>query len=479
MFHRSRILAGYLVLYLGSIFCFTSFQTPKISFLAAAISLSALIILYRVKALRYLLLGVSIVIFSGWQIGEITSLADLGSMNGMVTDEFEGSGYGYRVIVETESGARVLVGYNNYLEPKIGESVKFSGEIIPATEDRYYQENPGYFLVRGIDYVSRDSVIEPVVDSRARKPTNILVFYYCVRGSLVHLRDHFEGRLLATLPPSTASLAIGILLGNKDYIPDALYSVFVATGLVHIMALSGYNITVIADNIEKIGRSISIRFAGWASLISIWTFVLATGLSASVVRAAIMTTVLLVAKRAGRQSDSLVAILLTAVIMVGPSPYVLKYDIGFQLSFAALTGIVLLGPLLKRSFRHLGRSFSEIISATIGAQIFTMPILGYYFGRTSPVSLIANLLVLPFVPAIMFISLAVGLLGFLSEWLAVKLGYVLWLLLGYVTQVAQSLGAISLPNKDSKISPVVLIGSYLLIIEIVFIAKHRYRNEKN
>lgn len=479
MFHRSRILAAYLVLYLGSVFYFTSPQAPRIDFLVLAVCFSALIILYRIKVLRYLLLAVFVVIFSGWQIGKITAFTTLDSTTGITADEFKQSGYNRRVVVTTATGTKVLVNYDNYFEPKIGEPVKFSGDIIAAAEDEYYQENPGYFLIKGIDYVAKDAVLEPEVSGGTKYGTSSSRLYYYIRGILVKWRKSLEGRLLGVLPPSVAGLAIGILLGNKDYISNIQYSAFVAIGLVHIMALSGYNITIIADNIEKVAKNISFRIAGWASLVSIWLFVLATGLSASVVRAAIMTTVLLLAKRFGRQSDSLVAVLLTAAIMVGLNPYILRYDIGFQLSFAALTGIILLGPSLKRSFQQLGRNFSEIISATIGAQLFTMPILSFYFGQVSPISLIANILVLPFIPTIMLVSFTVGLISFLSEWLAVRLGYVLWLLLGYVTQIVQSLSAISLPGQNLKMSPMVLVGSYLLIMEIIMIARHRYQHEKN
>jgi competence protein ComEC len=167
--------------------------------------------------------------------------------------------------------------------------------------------------------------------------------------------------------------------------------------------------------------------------------------------------------------------------MVGLNPYILRYDIGFQLSFVAMAGMIFLAPKLEPFFALLGKRFSEIFSTTIAAQIFTLPLLSFHFGRISWVAIMANVLILPLVPACMALTFIVGSVGFTSAWLAQKVGFLLWLLLGYVVKTSKIIGSIPSIDIQYQMSWPLLLGLYLVMVELILLINLRStrKNEEN
>ena len=381
------------------------------------------------------------------------------------------------IIVEGDN-IRVRANTARYPEYFIGEELLLTGNFLLAEQDPYYQKNKGYFLVNKIRYTVSGPNIQKI---SLPKDNYFNQRWYMLRRWLVSLRKKYEEVLLKSLPQPYAGLSIGILLGSKNYMDEELYNIFITIGIVHIMALSGYNITVICKSLEKITKKGSIIFSRYGAFIGIWAFVAATGFSSSVVRAALMGSTLLVARMLGRQSDSFVSILLAAAIMVGLNPYILRYDIGFQLSFVAMVGMIFLAPKLEPFFSSLGKRFSEIFSTTIAAQIFTLPLLSYTFGRISWVAIIANVLILPLIPACMALTFIVGSVGFTSVWLAQKVSFLLWLLLGYVVKISKIVGSIPAIDIQYQMSWPLLLGLYLVMIELILLINLRSikKNEEN
>jgi len=235
-------------------------------------------------------------------------------------------------------------------------------------------------------------------------------------GTVLALKKKFLNRLNAIMPEPQASLLAGLLVGSRQGIPDDVNEDFKRTGLSHIIAISGYNITIIATCILGMTkRLIGRKRSFWFIVGVLGVFVILTGAQASVVRAAVMGVIVLLSRTLGRQTNISIIILLAAGIMVLINPLVLAFDIGFQLSFLATVGLVYLSPIMERFFGWVPESFSmrESVRSTLSATIMTLPLLMYYFGRVSIISPLANLVILPVIPLVMatgFITVVAGLI---------------------------------------------------------------------
>ncbi|MDP3964055.1 MAG: ComEC/Rec2 family competence protein [bacterium] len=224
------------------------------------------------------------------------------------------------------------------------------------------------------------------------------------------LKDHIIVRLNELYHEPQASFMAGLLIGARRGMPDSLLEDFQRTGVTHIIAISGYNITIIASIIlSATQRWIGRKRAFWLVLAALTVFAVITGAQASVVRATVMGVIVLLARQSGRLSSVGVSLILAALLMAVVQPLVLAYDAGFQLSFLATVGLVYLSPRLERSVKRIPEFFGlrETIVATVSATIMTLPLITWQFGRVSVVALAANLLILPLIPTIMGI-------GFLS-----------------------------------------------------------------
>jgi len=233
------------------------------------------------------------------------------------------------------------------------------------------------------------------------------------------------------LPEPQASFLAGLLLGIQDNIPKDLIENFNKTGTRHIIALSGYNITIIASLL--MGFLLWLGFwrkhAFFISIIAIIFFVILTGASASVVRAAIMGTLVLIAQRAGRISNPRNLLAATAFLMLLKEPSALIDNVGFQLSFAATIGILYLGPRLQK--------LPEILATTLSAQIAVLPFLAYYFHQISLISPFANLLILPIIPVTMAIGFMAVILGIIWIPAGAFFSWPTWLFLTYEIKLVE------------------------------------------
>ena len=173
-----------------------------------------------------------------------------------------------------------------------------------------------------------------------------------IMAGLLNIKSKFVQAVQLSLPEPQASFLGGLILGAKKSIPDDLMESFNRTGTTHIVALSGYNITIIAVLVLNMCRYfwISRRKSFWVSLFAITFFVLVTGAQASIVRAGIMGMLVLLATQLGRMSQIANTLILAAVVMILINPKVLVFDTGFQLSFLATIGLVYLSPKLEKYF---------------------------------------------------------------------------------------------------------------------------------
>lgn len=270
----------------------------------------------------------------------------------------------------------------------------------------------------------------PIISLRAHDQGNFIL------AGLLKIKKSFIAATQSALPEPQASFLGGLLLGAKRSIPDDLMQSFNRTGTTHIVALSGYNITIIGVVVINICRMLWVprKKSFWVSLHVIFFFVLITGAQASVVRAGIMGSLMLLATKLGRISRITNALVLAAMIMVAVNPRVLVFDTGFQLSFLATTGLVFISPIFENIFKKLPSilSIKENLIATLSATVMTLPLIAFQFGRISIVAPLVNILVLPAVPLAMGLGFVLGILSLWWLPLGQVFGWLVWAVLSYI-----------------------------------------------
>lgn len=266
-------------------------------------------------------------------------------------------------------------------------------------------------------------------------------------GKIFAVRRVFENSVKRSLAEPNAAFIGGILLGARSQIPEDLKAAFNRTGTTHILAISGYNITIIAGIISWILLAFLRRqTAFWFSVAGIVVFTILTGAQASVIRAAIMGGLLLYAQKEGRLYGAANGVVFAGAAMVLINPGILRFDIGFQLSFMATLGLIYLAPVLEEKFKTLAGWLPEFfkirenLTMSISAQIFVLPMILYYFKNLSLVSIPANILILPLIPATMLLGFVTGLAGMIFGPLGQIAGYFTWLLSSLELAVIKILG---------------------------------------
>lgn len=219
------------------------------------------------------------------------------------------------------------------------------------------------------------------------------------------------GRLL---PEPDAGFMDGLLVGGGVKSP-ALKAAFVATGTAHVMALSGWNISIINKWLETILVFLRLRKkTRWViAVVAVMAFVIMTGAGSSLVRAAVMSLIVVVAQSSGRRAAPERAVLYAAALMLLVSPRLIRADVGFLLSVAAMLGMIYLAPFFKPLADRLPHRYDlpGTVAGTMGATLATLPVAMFAFGQVSLVALPTNMLLLPFVAITMGFGFAGALIA--------------------------------------------------------------------
>ncbi len=209
-------------------------------------------------------------------------------------------------------------------------------------------------------------------------------------------------------------LVAALISGDKANIPYEIKDDFRKSGLSHLLAVSGYNVTLVAAAIVSLIKS---RFNKKIQLIittvSIFGFVLFAGAGAPVVRAGIMGGLAVLAIYSGRSNASQRALILAATLMAVYKPSLVSFDVGFQLSVAATGSIIWLTPKIRQLLKNV-TDFAELrtnLATTLAANLGTLPIITVVFLTLPIYSLLTNIIVAPLIPFIMLCGFAVALLG--------------------------------------------------------------------
>lgn len=368
-----------------------------------------------------------------------------------------------RFVVSAAQG-KISVSAELYPTLAYGDRVSLQGVIRKpesfTTEHGQVFNYPRYLAKDGIGY----TLSFPVVEVLEHGGGNF------VKKNLFLLRRVFLRALAHVIPQPSAALLGGITVGAEDGMTEHLEEVFRDVGLVHIIVLSGYNITIVADAIQRLLSRFPL-FISWAgSGVSIVLFVLMTGASPATVRAGLMALLVIVARAVGRRYDMGRALMLAGALMVLHNPDVLLFDPSFQLSFLATLGLLYGASLMAPVTKYLPEQFGirESATATLATQLFVFPLLIYRTGEVSVIALLANILVLWTMPAGMSATFAAGLVGMVAPSVALPFGLVAHGIASYVLVVAELLARVPFASVAVGVVPsIVLCGAYGVLFFIV------------
>ena len=320
-----------------------------------------------------------------------------------------------RVTVDHKEG-KVLLYVDRFSDFQYGEVLKVTGDFHVPEEEEYLN----YLRKEKIYHIAFRPEIE-----RIEKESHFF------REKLFSFRERLKSNIRRAIPFPQVLLLEAVLLGDRSSFPDDFNEKLSVTGTRHITAISGMHIVIISAILFYLLIFLKIKrsLAAIISLFLITLFIFFVGLPISAIRAGIMGGVVLLSYVFYRKTDSLRLLVFAATGMLIFNPLLLHYDLGFQLSFLAVAGILFLYTSVKsfltkdeaknvfllkiRLFLNKNEKIADIISVTIAAQIFVFPIILYNFGHFSLYSVFTNLLIVPLLPFIMILGFVTSLTGFI------------------------------------------------------------------
>jgi competence protein ComEC len=373
---------------------------------------------------------------------------------------------GQKVTIQVTSTADSIYSNNSQIEFT-------AGNVLLLSTDQ--KQLPGSFKISGFgeNMIYRGDIVEvsgkfyPMRGSNQGRISYAQLERVSVSSSWINkLTRNFNAGMQNALPEPQASFALGLLIGQRSTLPPELLAALTTVGLVHIVAVSGYNLTILVNATQKLRiRSRYQRLA--LSLVLIGLFVLVTGFSASIVRAALVSLLSLWAWYYGRKIKPVLLIAFAAAVTGLFNPFYVWGDLAWYLSFLAFFGVLVIAPAITaRIFKVSPKMLTIVLIETISAEIMTLPLIMMTFGQLSLISLLANVLIVPLVPYAMLLS-AIG--GAAGTWLAPIAGWFAWpakLLLDYMLGMVRILSDMPHASIIRSISVTEMIGLYSLILVI-------------
>jgi competence protein ComEC len=281
------------------------------------------------------------------------------------------------------------------------------------------------------------------------------------------IRRRFTAGMQTALPEPLAPFSMGLLVGQRATLPAGVKQDLLMVGLTHIIAVSGYNLTIILHATQRLLGKRSKRISTFLSLTLIAIFLLLAGASASIVRAAIVSVLSIVVGYYGRTFKPLNLIMLAAAITAWANPVYLWSDVSWYLSFLAFFGVMVLSPLIQARWpSHWHESLlGGVALESVCAEMMSLPYVLHIFGQMSLIGLPANVLVVTLVPLAMLLGLVAGVAGMLAGIVAGWFAWPAWLLLNYMLDVAHMLAG--LPHifvQNRSLSLVAMLALYMMVM---------------
>lgn len=330
-------------------------------------------------------------------------------------------------VLETYEGMLIRTGADRFGEYGYGDKVRVEGKL---SAPRNFSGNGGR-VFNYIDYLGKDKIYYEF--KKAKVEVLEKADMNDVAGILFTLKKKFLDNIGQVLGEPHAALAGGLVVGEKTALGKDLINDFRRSGLIHIVVLSGYNITVIAASIRRmlsfLPRNAGIILGG----IGIVLFGVLVGGGATVVRSCIMALIALFAEILRRNYNAVRALFIAGALMLIHNPMILLYDPSFQLSFLATLGLVVLSSPIEEKIGFITERFGirALIASTLATQIFVSPLIFYMMGELSIIGIFVNILVLPLIPLTMLLVFCAGFFGFIIPWASQIAGWVSHIVLSY------------------------------------------------
>jgi len=410
------------------------------------------------------------------------SVGKIVTLEGSIADEPLTKDFLKTFTLETKDGDFVRVGADRYGEYNYGDLVKVTGKL---SSPRNFASNGGR-VFDYINYLGKDDIffefkkakIEVLEKDQDQKMVKFFGVYN-ISKKLFEIKIGFLNNLKKVLGEPHAALAGGLVVGEKAALGKELIDDFRRAGLIHIVVLSGYNITIIAAMIRRVlsflPRTLGILLGG----IGIILFGILVGGGATVVRSCIMAIIALLGELLRKDYKALRALFIAALLMLIQNPLILFYDPSFQLSFLATLGLIVLSSPIEKRIGFITERFGirPMVASTLATQIFVSPLIFYMMGQLSIVGILVNIVVLPFIPLTMLLVFLAGVFGFVSLLISEIIGWGAHILLSYELFVVRNASHIPYAVISlSVFSTRILIGVYLLYIAFYYYAISKPKN---
>ena len=394
------------------------------------------------------------------------------TIEGLVVGEPERKDNATRItVLPKDSREKILVSTDLYSHTAYGDRVEVAGKlqrpgIIEGDDGRDF-DYAAYLSKDDIYYTISFAKVE-IVSSGNGNP---------VKAFLFNIKNKFIEKIREILPEPESSLLAGLILAGKESLPKNILEEFRRAGIIHIVVLSGYNITIVAEFFLKIFGFLSYRIAALSAGGSIILFALMTGAEATVVRASLMALILVLGKIIGRGYSAPRALLVAGFLMLLENPKILVFDTSFKLSFLATLALIYAVPIVDKYLNRIPEKggLRSIVGTTVATQLVVLPYLLYTMGNFSVVALISNILTLIFIPITMLVGFVASLVGFFSEFVAIPFAYIAHVLLGWILFVGERLGNLSWASFEVPIFPMWIV--FLCYFVYVGIYWHHKNNQ--
>lgn len=374
--------------------------------------------------------------------------------------------------VVVDEQVKILLYADSFDESRYGDRVSVVGVLKKPdafeTDSGRTFNYPKYLEAHGISY----TILRPEVTLVEKDKGNVFV------SKLLDVKHFFIRGIERALPEPESALLSGLLLGEKQSLGEKLTNAFRNAGVVHIIVLSGYNVALVIQWVSFVFvRLFSRNIAYILSAIFVIAFAIMTGASETTVRAVIMALFMMLATVLKRPKVALRGLCIAGALMAIVNPFVVLYDLSFQLSFLATLGLILFSGAIQKKITFVPDTkffpFREIVATTIATQITVLPLLITSIGAISLVFLPANILVLPAVPVAMFVGFFASLVSILLPVVSLPLNLVAYGVLNYIIYVANFFGTLPFASifiPQNKMSLVLLgvLGSYTIIALLVY-----------
>lgn len=383
------------------------------------------------------------------------------SFLGIVNKEPDARDINTKLTVEAVGNyqGKILVTVLNYPQYHYGDKLKITCKLqTPKEEEDFSYKN--YLSLFGIY-----SVCYPKEGGVQLLSFNNGNFIY---AAILKLKAETSNVISKILPEPQASLLAGLTLGVRGNFPQKVLDDFSRVGITHIIAVSGFNITLISTIVMSILLTLGLwrKHAFYFAVLFLILYVILVGAPASAVRAGVMGFLFLLAQRLGRLNYSANAIVFAAAAMLAINPRLLPYDVGFQLSFAAILGLVYVYPIFVKWFAKLPELglIKNIVLLTLAAQVATLPLLMFHFSKLSLISPIANILVVPFIPLITILGFCGIIFGFVYWLFGWIFSWLIWPFLTLILKVSDYLAQIPYSFLELKMQWWMVVIYYLVLI---------------